>query len=85
MVFRLIDPMPFMPPRMQRIVVHGWSVMRRVVVGHVAQRNNDLASVRLHSMPVEHVNFWDIQNIIEDFLRNHMHVGFRSMQPSPFG
>ena len=36
-------------------------------------------------MPVEHVNFWDIQNIIEDFLRNHMHVGFRSMQPSPFG
>jgi hypothetical protein len=85
MVFSLINPTPFVPPGMQRVVVHGWSDMHRVVVVHVAQRNNDLASARLHLMQAEHVNFWDIQNIIEDCLHNHMNVGFHSMQPSPFG
>lgn len=84
MAFRLVDPAPFMPPGMQRVVVHGRPIMRRVVVGHVPQQNNDLAIVRLHPMPAAHVNFMNIRNVVEDFLREH-DVGFRSMQPSPFG
>lgn len=32
-----------------------------------------------------HVNFLDICNVIEDFLRNQAHIGFRIMQPCPFG
>lgn len=35
MAFRLVDPTPFLPVGMQRQVVHGRPVMRRVVVGHV--------------------------------------------------
>lgn len=59
--------------------------MHRVIIGHVAQRNNDLAIATLHPISVEHVNFLDIRNVIEDFLRNQAQVGFRSMQPCPFG
>lgn len=43
MVFCLVDPEPFMPLGAQRRVVHGRPIMRRVVIGHVPQRNNDLA------------------------------------------
>lgn len=67
------------------MVVPGHPVMRRVIIGHVAQRNNDLAIAALHIMLAEHVTFMDIRNVIEDFLRNQANVGFRSMQPCPFG
>lgn len=58
--------------------------MRRVVIGHVAQQNNDMAIVNLHPMPEGPMNFMAVHNIIEDFL-NHRGIGFRSMQPCPFG
>jgi hypothetical protein len=35
MAFRLVDPAPFLPLGMQRMIVPGRPVMRRVVVGHV--------------------------------------------------
>lgn len=80
MAFRLVDPTPFMPRGAQRQVVQGRPMMRRVVVGHVAQRNSDLAIAVLNPMLVDQeVAFWDIRNIIEDFLRNHVDVGFRSI------
>lgn len=84
MAFWLIDPEPFMPLGAQRRVVHGRPVMRRVVIGHVAQRNNDLAIACLQPMPQGPINFMAIHNIIADFLRDR-EIGFRSMQPCPFG
>jgi hypothetical protein len=84
MAFRLVDPVPFLPLGMQRMIVPGCPVMRRVVVGHVPQSNNDLAIVQLHPMPVAHVNFMDIRNVIEDFL-HEQNIGFRSMQLTPLG
>lgn len=85
MAFRLVDPPPFLPEGAQRVVVPGRPVMRRVVVGHVAQRNSDLAIAILHPMPEGPVAFGDIRDVIEDFLRNHAAVDFRSMQPCSLG
>jgi hypothetical protein len=57
MAFRLVDPIPFLPPGMQRRVVHGRPVMRRVVVGPIHQTNNDLAIVRFHPPPAPGATF----------------------------
>lgn len=84
MAFRLIDPTPFLPVGMQRQIVQGRPVMRRVVVGHVPQQNNDLAIVRLYPLLAAPVDWVDIRNVVEDFL-GEQNVGFRSMQPCPFG
>lgn len=59
--------------------------MRRVVIGHVAQQNNDMAIVVLHPMPQGPVNFMTIYNILDDFLHNVRGIGFSSAQPCPFG
>jgi hypothetical protein len=84
MAFRLVDPAPFLPLGMQRMIVPGRPVMRHVVVGHVPQSNNDLTIVQLHPMPAAHVNFMDIWNVVEDFLREQ-NIGFCSMQLTPLG
>lgn len=73
-----------MPLGAQRRVVNGRLVMRRVVVGHVAQRNNDMAIAYLNPMPQGPINFMAIHNIIADFL-GARDIGFHSMQPCPFG
>jgi hypothetical protein len=68
MAFRLVDPEPFMPLGVQRRVVQGRPVMRRVVIGHVAEQNNDVAIVNLNPILVGPMNFMAIHNVIEDFL-----------------
>lgn len=84
MAFRFVDPAPFMPLGAQRMIVDDRPLMCRVVIGHVAQRNNDVAIAVLDPMPFGPINFMAIHNILEDFLHQH-NVGFRSMQPCPFG
>lgn len=68
MAYRLVDLEPFMPLGAQRRVVQGRPVMRRVVIGHVAEQNNDVAIVNLNPILVGPMNFMAIHNIIEDFL-----------------
>lgn len=84
MAFRLVDPEPFMPPGAQRHVVNGRLIMRRVIIGHMAQLNNDLAIAVLQPMPQGAMNFMDIRNVLEDFLHQHA-VGFCTIQPCPYG
>lgn len=84
MAFRFVDPTPFMPPGAQRRMVEGRPIMCRVVIGHVAQRNNDVGIAVLQPMPQGPINFMAIHNILEDFLQQR-NIGFRSMQPCPFG
>lgn len=72
MAFCLVDPTLFIPPNMQRMMIQGRPDMRRVVVGPVTPRNDDLAIVQLDYMSEGDVPFWDIRNIVEDFLRNHV-------------
>lgn len=85
MAFRFVDPTPFLPHGSQRMMIDGRPTMRRVVIGHVAPRNNDLAIAVLQPLPQGQVNFMDIRNILDDFLHNHAAVGYRMMQPCPFG
>jgi hypothetical protein len=79
MTFQFVDPSPFLPLGTQRMLINGRPIMRRVVVGHVPRRNNDLAIAILHSMPHGLVDFWDIRMLLDDFLRNQKDVSYRTM------
>jgi hypothetical protein len=59
--------------------------MRRVVVGHVPKRNNDLVIATFNPIPQGPIDFMDIRNVLDDFLRNHKRMGYQSMQPCPHG
>lgn len=85
MAFRLVDPTPFIPLGEEQRMVNSRPIMRWVVIGHVAQRNTDMATAVLQPMPQGPVNFTNIYNILDDFLRNIRSIDFRSMQPCPFG
>ena len=82
MPFRFVDPTPFLPQGTQRQMINGRPIMRRVVVGHVPRRNNDLAIAILNPMPQGPVDFWDIRVLLDDFLRNRAEVGYQSMHVS---
>lgn len=58
LAFCFVDPAPFLPPGTQRMMVDGRPLMRRVVVGHVPQRNNDLAIAVLNPLQQGPVDFW---------------------------
>lgn len=85
MAFRFVDPSPFLLPGTQHMMINGRPIMRRVVVGHVPRRNNDLAIAILHPMPQGPVDFWDIRMFLDDFLCNQKEVKYRMMQPCPYG
>lgn len=57
MAFQFVDPSLFLPLGTQRMLINGRPIMRRVVVGHVPRRNNDLAIAILHPMPQGLVDF----------------------------
>jgi len=74
-----------MPHGAQWQMINGRPLMRWVVIGHVPERNHDLAIAIFNPMLQGPINFLDIRNILHDFLRNHKGVGYRTMQPCPHG
>lgn len=84
MAFRLVDPTPFMPPGAQRMVVNGRPTMRRVVTGHIAEQNNDLAIANFLPAPHGPTTFMAIRDAIQGFLTQR-NITFVSIQPYPFG
>ena len=85
MAFRFIDPAPLLLVGAQRQMINGRPLMRRVVVGLVTEQNNDLDIAILNPLPQGPISFLDIRSILEDFLHNHVNVGYRGMQPCPHG
>lgn len=59
--------------------------MARAHMGHRTLLNMDLAIATITLAPNHQVSFNGIRNILDDFLRDHLQVGFRSIQPCPFG
>lgn len=84
MAYQFVDPTPFMPCGAQRVHVEGRKPMSRAILGCARLRNSDLAIVSIAPLPAEQVSFQSIRELIDDFLHNHKHVRFRSIQPCPF-
>jgi hypothetical protein len=56
-----------------------------VVVPHHPRQNEDVAIVSFNPMLPGQILFVNVRNVLEDFLINSTRVGFRNIQPCPFG
>lgn len=59
--------------------------MSCVVVCGLRGRNSDVANFTISPLPAEQVSFACIRELLDDFMHNHRQVGFRSIQPCPYG
>ena len=85
MAYHFVDPTPFLPRGCNRVHVEGRKPMTRAVLGKARRSNSDLAIAIIHPLPALQVSFTSIRELLDDFLRNHRQVGFRSIQPCPYG
>ena len=85
MAYHFVDPTPFLPRGCNRVHVEGRKPMTRAVLGKARRSNSDLAIAIIHPLPALQVSFTSIRELLDDFLRNHRQVGFRSIQPCPHG
>ncbi|TVU16793.1 hypothetical protein EJB05_36948, partial [Eragrostis curvula] len=84
MAFRHIDPAPHIPPGFARTVVPGRATMVCAIGGRRPPRNEDMAIVAIDPMPMQHVHFNNIRDVLGEFFRDHMRVKVRDIQPCPF-
>lgn len=85
MAYSFIDPAPFMPRGCHRVHVEGHKPMTRAVLGSAGRHNSDLVIIAIEPLPAEQVSFQSVREMLDDFLRSHKQVGFRSIQPCPYG
>ncbi|KAG2538585.1 hypothetical protein PVAP13_9NG380500, partial [Panicum virgatum] len=74
MAYQFIDPIPFLPRGCTRIHVEGRNTMSRAVLGAPRRHNSDLAIIAIEPLPDAQVSFQSIREL-----------GFRSIQPCPYG
>jgi hypothetical protein len=79
MAYRFINPTPFMPHGCHRVHVEGRNSMTRAVLGSARRHNSDPAIVAIEPLSAEQVSFQSIRELLDDFLRNHKQVGFKSI------
>ena len=48
-------------------------------------RHSDVVIALIEPLPAEQVSFTSIRDLLDDFLRNHRRIGYRSLQPCPYG
>lgn len=78
MPLRFVDLAPFIPHGFQRVMVEGRRSVARVIMGRQPRLNGDLAIATIHPAPNHHVSFTGIRNILDDFLREHQRVLYRT-------
>ena len=85
MAHHFVDPRPFMPRDCTRVDILGRKVMSRAVIGGMRERHGDVVIALIEPLPAEQVSFTSIRDLLDDFLRNHRRIGYRSLQPCPYG
>ncbi|KAG2597833.1 hypothetical protein PVAP13_5KG278800 [Panicum virgatum] len=85
MAYHFVDPTLFMPRGCNRVVVPGRKAMSHAVIGGLRGRNSNVAIATIEPLPAEQVSFGSIRALLDDFLRNHRHIGIRTIQPCPYG
>lgn len=80
-----MDPEPFMPRGFTRVMVDGRRAISRAIMGRQPRLNSDLAIATIDPVPNHQVSFTGIMNVLDDFLMEHLRVGYRTIPTSPFG
>lgn len=79
MLLCFVDPEPFMPRGFHRVMIEGLRPVSRAILGRQPRLNNDLPIATNTLVPNHQVSFTGIRNVLDDFLREHLRVGFRSI------
>ena len=79
-----IDPLPFVPNGFRIQEVEGRNGVSRVILPHRPRRHEDWAIATINPHPNE-VFFPNVREVLEEFLQGVEDVGFREIQPCPFG
>ncbi|WVZ78796.1 hypothetical protein U9M48_026449 [Paspalum notatum var. saurae] len=85
MVFRRVDPEPFIPHGMDWQDVPHRVQAQRVLSFREQPRNEDLAIVNFHSLPAHQVPFGNVRELVREFLVDFMGVRIREILPYPLG
>lgn len=84
MAYQFVDPQPFLPPGVQRVMVLGRPLMQRVVMSRIQKQHNDLAIAAFNPLPQEQFDFDTIKDVLIDFLNQHA-MPYEAIQPCPCG
>jgi hypothetical protein len=81
MAFQRADPWPFAPPGFDHHKVQHRATMARAVMRLAPQVHEDYAIVSIDPIPANPLRFHTVWEVVEEFLKDHMHVGKRDVQP----
>ena len=79
-----IDPLSFVPHGFQVQEIAGRTGVSRAIVPHRPRRHENWAIASIHPHPDE-VFFPNVRDVLQEFLQEDAQVGFREIQPCPFG
>lgn len=82
MAYFRVNPVPFIPRRLNRMEVQGRKPMERVVLMPPRNRIHDLVIASIDPMPEHQVQFQAIRAVVTNFLNNGQRVEFTDMQPT---
>ena len=79
-----IDPLLFVPHGFQIQAIEGRTGVSRAILPHLQRRHEDWAIATIQPHPNE-VFFPTVREVLEEFFQGVEEVGFREIQPCPFG
>jgi hypothetical protein len=85
MAFQRANPRTFVPPSFHHHEVQNRVAMARAVMRPPLWVHEYYAIVSIDPLLANPLQFHTMREVVEEFLDEHMHVGFRDIQPSHLG
>jgi hypothetical protein len=85
MAFQRVDPRPFAPPGFHHHEVQNNATMAQAVMRPPPRVHEDYAIISIDPIPPIPLQFQTVREVVEEFLDEHMHVGFRDIRPTHLG
>jgi hypothetical protein len=85
MVYRRVDPEPFLLPGFSASVVLHREVMAKSVTRHLPPMHEDWAIINIQHLPDHEVTFTAVRDAVREYLVEHRRLGVRDIQRSHLG
>jgi hypothetical protein len=85
MAYKRADPRPFAPQDFQAMKIQHREMMAQAVVSHQLSRHEDFDIVSMNPLPGAAIQFGPLQEVIFEFLEDHLHIEVREIQPTHLG
>jgi hypothetical protein len=85
MAYQRVDPQFLAPRGFQAMEVQHRVIMTRVVARRPLPMHEDFVIVSINPLPQQPMQFGPIQDVLHEFLEDHMRMSVREIQPSHLG